>query len=436
MAGDKAPELQGAAATVNNECLDLEALQGRIMTEIQNKLAKKEESLWRRGQVEIQRLQSEQRDVVATMSHMQEQQAVLVSQNQEMRRTLVEVTSKFEQVVKQMREVFRTLPAAQQAALEASVPETSAAFEAAAAPGNTSAAMHGSLTTWPSGSTASGGKQSARESVLTPLATSIDSEKTFLTPPRGTAVNDPYAALCAPVPALPTTWSSASTCPTPLSLASALPTSTSMAATPSPSPATRLNLSEWLPDQGSFAAGAGANQAMPPLPTSQRAQPVKQMMSVELVKDPGFTTLGVEVKQEDGSLRVEVIDEHGLVGHFNSQQEASGKAGRILVGDQIIEVNGVKHDPELMLQACKADQRLTMRISRTSQAEETSDAAPAELPQTSSPNLKLRPDAEVFVPSSQKAQKEQVIAAPPGLEGVKATPAGAEDTDVKRALFH
>eukprot|EP00931_Biecheleriopsis_adriatica_P115670 TRINITY_DN91439_c0_g1_i1.p1 TRINITY_DN91439_c0_g1~~TRINITY_DN91439_c0_g1_i1.p1 ORF type:complete len:484 (-),score=112.11 TRINITY_DN91439_c0_g1_i1:41-1492(-) len=483
MAGEsKAPDVAGVTA-LRGEELDIEALQGRIMLEIQNKLAQKEESLWRRGQVEIKRLQEKQRETLATVSKMQEQQNVLITQNQEMRRTIVEVTSKFEQVVKQMRGVIRKLPQSQQTppegsqgqAMHPSPSPSDASTAASKEPVAPTPGMHTPLTMWhPGRGVTASGADLTGEAVPPPLAARGDSEKTFRTPPRGAATDDPYAAVGLQVPA---SWSYASaSSPTALSLASALPSSTAAVGTPSPSPAKRLNLSEWLPDQQPSAARVDAMMATPtpPLPAGQSAKSsstypdtaaksATQIVDVELVKETGFTTLGIEVNQDDGSLLVELIDEHGLVGSFNAKQEASGQSARVHVGDRIVAVNGVRGDPNLMLQECKNSQRLAMVLSRGgTKAKELPDAALPEAAsaKASSPNPKLRPDAEVFVPSAQKEQ----ITAPPGLERSAASsllatspslpqagltaaassasaasasvPGAAEDPEVKRTLFH
>merc|ERR1719265_1839856 len=87
----------------------LEALKGRIMAEIESKLSLKEEALWKRGQVEIIRLKQEQQQVKDSVHHLQDKQASLLNENRKIRGALVEVTSRFERVVKEMREVLQVL---------------------------------------------------------------------------------------------------------------------------------------------------------------------------------------------------------------------------------------------------------------------------------------------------------------------------------------
>merc|ERR1719261_627669 len=99
-----------ARVEINPSSPEFEALRNRLMSEIEAKLSQKEESLWRRGQVEIRKLQLETAQVTSCVSKLQERQATLVSENQKMRGALLEVTSKFELVVTEMREALRALP--------------------------------------------------------------------------------------------------------------------------------------------------------------------------------------------------------------------------------------------------------------------------------------------------------------------------------------
>lgn len=228
------------------------------------------------------------------------------------------------------------------------------------------------------------------------------------------------------------------------------------------------------------------------------ALPMRRLdfVTIELMKEPGFTTLGMEVNQlDDSSLRIESIDEHGLVGWHNARQES--ELSQILVGDCIVEVNGVRSEAGLMLHECKVKQHLSIVLSRdvmgiggmgwdtqgitgsrshVSSADELakggSPVASTSLPLVvlgprllssghradeqsatdvggagSSPSGgQLRPDAQVFVPSSAQKEAAVPVFAPPGLAPLRdiaepnlqavATPAdGSESKEVKRALF-
>jgi hypothetical protein len=191
------------------------------------------------------------------------------------------------------------------------------------------------------------------------------------------------------------------------------------------------------------------------------------LVKVEVVKEPGFTTLGIEVNEENGTaLRVESIDEHGLVGRHNQQQESEDC--KILVGDRIVEANGIRNDPNMILHECKVMQQLSFTLSRdqsrgglqvdgaagsttnvagcweSSNLDETIAQPGGDVPtgamcpraELSLPSLhsalqcdgtpkvkestpqatRLRPEAQVFVPSAKKAMEEPVMPVPPGLE--------------------
>lgn len=155
-------------------------------------------------------------------------------------------------------------------------------------------------------------------------------------------------------------------------------------------------------------------------------------------------TLGIEVNQVDGvSLCVESIDEHGLVGRHNTLQDARS-GSRVQVGDRVIEVNGIRQDPNLMLQECKARQRLSFVIARDSSRtqalrkgmsdaeDELQEDAPAQKP-PSPVATKMRPEASVFVPASLVAQ--EVHSAPPlVLPAVAVVPPGFESYDTTGLL--
>ncbi|CAJ1338356.1 unnamed protein product [Effrenium voratum] len=334
--------------------VNMEAIQARMMQEIQAKLSAKEEEFWRRGQVEIKRLQQQQQEVTTHLAKMQEQQSEMALENKQLRGALVEVTSKFEKVLKQMTEVIRSLP---KHSSQGKQPPSSPSFAPEArrqedegghlegAPSDTS----GSLAMWH-------GARGARETE----AGNSDLKATLCTPRRMTTQD--FA--CSSSPAV-------------LSIASALP---------STHPKLQLQLAECI-DQ----ASPGKSTVTPsPPPRSKRmsmssqatAESSDHCIVVQLTKGPGFTTLGIEVNQDEDTLRVERVDEYGLVGKFNSSQEGEGK---ILVGDSIVKVNGVGQDPDSMLQVIKEAEQLTLTI-RT---------------QANSPT-RLRPEAQEFVPSEKE----------------------------------
>jgi hypothetical protein len=190
-------------------------------------------------------------------------------------------------------------------------------------------------------------------------------------------------------------------------------------------------------------------------------------VKVEVMKEPGFATLGIEVSRENGTaLRVESIDEHGLVGRHNQQQDS--EESKILVGDRIIEANGIRHDPNRILHECKAMQHISFTLCRDQprggspvdgaagstskmvgcressnlietteqprkdvatgamcpKAEVTPSSLLSALQGDGTPKVKestpqttrLRPEAQVFVPSAKKAVAEPLMLVPPGLD--------------------
>jgi len=233
--------------------------------------------------------------------------------------------------------------------------------------------------------------------------------------------------------------------PAVLSLASALtsapavfassPTAAAASPTSNNGGLKQLQLAECLVEP---AVAASPSTPMP-APGLEAVTPMKPtpMVKVELRKEPGFTTLGMEVNEDRGTaIRVQSIDEHGLVGRYNRSQGTESTMLR--VGDLIIEVNGVFGDPSGMLQECKNQQILLLTIARGGGAAGSPAASSAPSPLganapngstfsgfgetseldrvlaavTSSQQFKdvaappaswgrlLRPDAEVFVPSS------------------------------------
>lgn len=153
-------------------------------------------------------------------------------------------------------------------------------------------------------------------------------------------------------------------------------------------------------------------------------------------------TLGIEVNQIDGSsLCVESIDEHGLVGRYNSRQDARSTS-RVQVGDRVIEVNGISRDPNAMLMECKARQRLVFTIARdTCRARKASDGEDAVVDEdvlaqkpASPVASRMRPEASVFVPASQASQEVQSTAPPLILPSVAVVPPGFESYDAAGLL--
>merc|ERR1712232_916294 len=94
------------------------------------------------------------------------------------------------------------------------------------------------------------------------------------------------------------------------------------------------------------------------------------------------------------NLSIEGIDEHGLVETHNLRQDSD--LHRALVGDRIVEVNGVRNDPDSMLHECKVKQRVVLLLMRTAgqQPRKAKEDLPAFMSVVSPPTRVLRPDAE------------------------------------------
>jgi hypothetical protein len=107
------------------------------------------------------------------------------------------------------------------------------------------------------------------------------------------------------------------------------------------------------------------------------------------------------------------------------------------VGDRIVEINGVRQDPALILNECRTKQRLSVTVARcyipsggeatTAQGHTGSGSAAFA---NSPPSMRLRPDAEVFVPSAQKevAAAAATAAAASNVSPSLVKPPGLEDT--------
>jgi len=96
----------------------IESLKAELMQEVEAKLVQRESTLWRKGQVEIDRLQQMQRseitEVKASMEKIQERQSALVNETKKIKGALLDVTAKFELVVLEMRQVLpRVRPVSQ-----------------------------------------------------------------------------------------------------------------------------------------------------------------------------------------------------------------------------------------------------------------------------------------------------------------------------------
>lgn len=318
---------------------DLDALKQEIIAEVESKLA---ESLWRRGQCEIRKLQQEEEMLVSAVDRLQEQQEVMRKESREMQAALAQVTANFELVVHQMREAFRLMPQ----------------------PPGAHAAKDTDCGRWTP-------QQSPTMSDCPPGLESLEA-----TPPAAV-----------------------------LSLANALLPVNTLPVAP---PCTRLQLAEILSQQ----EDADRPSIHSSQPSTPRQSGKVETLRVMLIKDPGFTTLGMDVRRiQPGLLCVDGIDAHGLVGVHNVRQSTTQT--RILEGDRIREINGVKEDTELMLAECKSKQQLMIVLERRVNSSRHEKATTLGRDESTSvarqPASQLRPDAEAFVPCSPLELEDRML---------------------------
>ncbi|CAE7211571.1 unnamed protein product [Symbiodinium natans] len=80
---------------------------------------------------------------------------------------------------------------------------------------------------------------------------------------------------------------------------------------------------------------------------------------IQLNKSTG-ARLGIDVDHKDGeTLLIEVIND-GLVMDWNT----AGNKDRVQVGDRIVEVNGINKDVLQLVDECKKNQVLTLKLRR------------------------------------------------------------------------
>lgn len=464
-----------------------DAFKAHIMGEVEKTLALKEDFLWSRGQLEIERLQLEQQRMRQNIEAMQDRQAKHVSETHKIRGALFDVTAKFEVVLTEMREVLRAQRShfQEKASARRLSPSPSAASTLASdekeglggdhlrsvelAVGDSSdcsdvviiGSTECSLDKLPeriAGGNLAGVAVAERTSV--PVISAIQNEMPCVTPLRVSSATESLESGSVPKPS-PTVL---------ISLASVLHSESDASSQHSLANGQLLQLAQNMEQRAATVAtndvkaaaifsSSGWGHAVPGMarsvsdvvPTYDGSQhsvaPLSyhhsdsHVFGIELVKELGCVTLGVEVNQIDGiSLRIEGIDEHGLVARHNLRQQSD--SCRVHVDDCIVEVNGVRNDPRRMLHECKAKQRLSLLLSRGRPGGQSyAETTPASCAQalaasacdasegarssdiyghrerlsemTSSPQLRC--DAPEFMPSAQKVEAPMVVGAPPGL---------------------
>mmetsp|Transcript_5941 Transcript_5941/g.14213 ORF Transcript_5941/g.14213 Transcript_5941/m.14213 type:complete len:428 (-) Transcript_5941:68-1351(-) len=406
--------------------MDLDALRGLMMKEFEAKLEEKEEELWRRGQVEMRKMQQEQQQMTARMTVMQEREASLVAEMSTLRCALLDVTAKFETVVKDMRDVLRTMPRSSGAGMSPSMMSTTASPHMMKGDPLTqgctptehmlSSHQYTPVSMW-------GGHNATEESSIVemPSLDRVSSEEgrtpDFSTPPRRSgAVEETGFQSCSPAV---------------LSLATALPSAPLESPHPcGPPPPNVRSMSPGLtPLKLAACLDCQENESNSPQSSVQAAlaygtppAPVRYdggraRLTVEVTKGLGYATLGMEVDQlEDETLSVKAIDDSGLVGAHNLKQDSD--SNRIMVGDVIEQINDVARNTDGMLHECKTKQVLHITVvRRLVDAEDQSDDTRSEASRLASTPvlMRLRAEAEAFVPSTQAEPGQSMLGAPPGL---------------------
>eukprot|EP00427_Karlodinium_veneficum_P008919 CAMPEP_0169083296 /NCGR_PEP_ID=MMETSP1015-20121227/12004_1 /TAXON_ID=342587 /ORGANISM="Karlodinium micrum, Strain CCMP2283" /LENGTH=627 /DNA_ID=CAMNT_0009143213 /DNA_START=70 /DNA_END=1953 /DNA_ORIENTATION=- len=335
-----------------------------------------------------------------------------------------------------------------------------------------------SLGLTPSWPTCAAGDSSA-ESFLTPPRASVPQEQSLLGETGWPSWQGQYMS-----PAFPDVRCQPVAPPAVLSLASALTEAPTYASPPPTVPSVpscgtastaagglQLQLAECLEEPRASSASVVLSTSEPSVTSAARgataptrlegsasvqdreikyATPPLGYLTVELQKEPDFTTLGMEVNEIHGGavLQVTRVEDDGLVMRYNSAQ--SSEATMIKVHDCIMEVNRVRGNSGKMLQECKTQQSLILTIARASDNGFSPEAL--SLPSTGamqggssfsdipchgsqcSPDIaeldrvlaevaapppswgRLRPEARVFVPSSAS----QVCDEKPSVEALDA----------------
>eukprot|EP00930_Biecheleria_cincta_P006585 TRINITY_DN107619_c0_g1_i1.p1 TRINITY_DN107619_c0_g1~~TRINITY_DN107619_c0_g1_i1.p1 ORF type:complete len:153 (-),score=24.74 TRINITY_DN107619_c0_g1_i1:103-531(-) len=122
-------------------------------------------------------------------------------------------------------------------------------------------------------------------------------------------------------------------------------------------------LSESDKEEAPGAAKLPDLSSAPPVPAAPAAAQIRRgndrEYSVTVDKSTG-ARLGIDVDHQDGeSLLIESIND-GLIKDWNR----SGAVEQVRVGDRVVEVNGMRHDVLQLVDQCKKNQVLALRICR------------------------------------------------------------------------
>jgi len=105
------PEAAPAAAAKSEGSLSTfaEALREEIMVDVEAVLSQKADSLWKRGQAELQKVQQNRKEVASSLAGLRERQELQIAEQVAMQGALLDLTTKMEFVAQEMREALRTV---------------------------------------------------------------------------------------------------------------------------------------------------------------------------------------------------------------------------------------------------------------------------------------------------------------------------------------
>lgn len=84
-----------------------QALRDEIMLDVEALLSQKSDSLWKRGQAELVKMQEDREEVARSLVGLQTSQEALIAEQQSMHGALLDITAKMEFVAMEMREALR-----------------------------------------------------------------------------------------------------------------------------------------------------------------------------------------------------------------------------------------------------------------------------------------------------------------------------------------
>jgi len=105
-----APGSEEPAPVAQSGLSDIEAtLREEIMADVEARLSQKADSLWKRGQAELGKLQQDRKEVATNIAGILKNQESLISEQTAMRGALLDIATKMEFVALEMREALRAV---------------------------------------------------------------------------------------------------------------------------------------------------------------------------------------------------------------------------------------------------------------------------------------------------------------------------------------